>query len=70
MSLFERFNLGYGFASLLFALALRAMRSDEMADQAFASAIALAPLWLVFTLLLLALMFWRRRAALQVPPRA
>ena len=64
------FNLGYGFASLLFALALRALRSDEMADQAFASAITLAPLWLVFTLLLLTLMFWRRRAALQVPPRS
>ena len=39
-------------------------------DQAFASAITLAPLWLVFTLLLLTLMFWRRRAALQVPPRS
>ncbi len=62
------FNLGYGFASLVFALALRAMRNDGTADQAFASAVELLPLWLLFTLLLLALMFWRRRSALQVRP--
>lgn len=62
------FNLGYGFASLIFALALRAMRNDGTADQAFASAVELLPLWLLFTLLLLALMFWRRRSALQVRP--
>jgi len=62
------FNLGYGFASLIFALALRSMRNDGTADQAFASAVELLPLWLLFTLLLLALMFWRRRSALQVRP--
>ena len=62
------FNLGYGFSSLMFALALRAMRNGGTADQAFASAIEVLPLWLLFTLLLLALMFKRQRLALQVRP--
>lgn len=65
------FNLGYGFASLLFALALRALRdggSAEQADQAFSSAIQVLPLWLLFTLLVLTLAFRRHRQALRVPP--
>jgi len=62
------FNLGYGFASLLFALALRVMRDGGSADQAFASAIQVLPLWLLFTLGMLALMFRRRRALLAVRP--
>ena len=67
------FNLGYGFVSLLFALALRALRdggSAEQADQAFASAIQVLPLWLLFTLGVLALIFWRHRAILQLKPTA
>lgn len=60
------FNLGYGFASLVFALALRVLRNEGTADQAFANAIELLPLWLLCTLLLLALVFWRRRSALRV----
>lgn len=62
------FNLGYGFASLLFALALRAMRDEGSAEQAFAGAIEVLPWWLLFTLVVLALLFRRQRAALQVKP--
>ncbi|PKO82996.1 MAG: MFS transporter [Betaproteobacteria bacterium HGW-Betaproteobacteria-11] len=58
------FNLGYGFASLLFALALRAMRNDGSAEQAFARAIEVLPLWLLFTLALLALAFRLHHAEL------
>ncbi len=64
------FNLGYGFASLIFALALRAVRDDGNADQAFAGAIEVLPLWMLFTLALLALMFRRHRVALQARPTA
>jgi MFS family permease len=61
------FNLGYGFVSLLFALALRALRgnTDADADQAFADALKTLPLWLVFTLGVLTLFFWRKRAVLK-----
>lgn len=59
------FNLGYGLASLIFGLALRSLRDGGSADQAFADAIAVLPLWLAFTLALLALLFWRSRAALK-----
>ncbi len=59
------FNLGYGFASLLFALGLRSMRDTGSPDQAFAIAIEVMPLWFVFTLALLAVMFKGQRAALQ-----
>ena len=62
------FNLGYGFASLIFALGLRAMREQGTADQAFASVIEVLPLWLLFTLALLALLFRRQRNALQSRP--
>jgi len=58
------FNLGYGFSSLIFGLALRSLRDGGNADQAFADALAVLPLWLTFTLALLALLFWRSRAAL------
>jgi MFS family permease len=69
------FNLGYGFASLIFALALRALRDGNgdqagHADQAFSGAIEVLPLWLLFNLLLLALMFRRHRAALRARPAA
>lgn len=63
------FNLGYGFVSLMFALALRGMRSEDAADQAFAGAIEVLPLWLLFTLALLAWAFRRHRAVLGAPPR-
>lgn len=60
------FNLGYGLASLVFALGLRALRGDGQADSAFASAIELLPVYLLAGALLLALVFWSRRAALRV----
>ena len=59
------FNLGYGFVSLLFALALRAYRDTGSAADGFAGALALLPVWFVFTLLVLALMFWRHREVLR-----
>lgn len=62
------FNLGYGFASLIFALALRALRSDGSPEQAFASAIEVLPLWLLLTLALLALLFRRHRIELSTRP--
>ena len=58
------FNLGYGFSSLIFGLALRSLRDGGGADQAFADALAVLPLWLAFTQALLTLLFWRRRSAL------
>lgn len=62
------FNLGYGFASLMFALALRAMNGDGSSEQAFASAIDVLPLWLLGTLVLLALVFRCHRAELDTKP--
>jgi hypothetical protein len=59
------FNLGYGFASLLFALALRAYRDTGSAADGLAGALALLPLWFVFTSLVLALMFRRHREVLR-----
>lgn len=64
------FNLGYGLSSLLFALGLRALRDTGDADQAFASALEVLPLWLFFTLIVLALGFWRSRFQLRARPQA
>jgi hypothetical protein len=58
------FNLGYGFIGLLFALVLRALRQDGHPDAALAEGFELLPLWLVLVLALLAIAFWRKRAAL------
>jgi hypothetical protein len=58
------FNLGYGFISLLFALALRAYRDDGRPEEAFAQGLRFIPLWLLLTLILLAIVFWRHRALL------
>jgi MFS family permease len=62
------FNLGYGFASLVFALGLRSLRDKGSPDQAFADAIEVLPLWLLFTLIVLALMFKGQRSALKLRP--
>ncbi|MBS1156278.1 MAG: transporter [Proteobacteria bacterium] len=62
------FNLGYGFVSLMFALALRSLNGERSSEQAFASAIEVLPLWLLFTLLLLAPMFRRHLAELNAKP--
>ncbi|WP_159098193.1 MFS transporter [Parazoarcus communis] len=58
------FNLGYGFVSLLFALALRAYRDTGSMGDGLAGALTLLPLWLVFTVLVMALLFRRHRAQL------
>ncbi len=62
------FNLGYGFVSLLFALALRALKGVSSPEQAFASAIEALPLWLLLTLILLALAFRRHVTELNTKP--
>ena len=59
------FNMGYGFVSLLFALALRTYRDTGSAADGFADALALLPVWFMFTWLLLTLIFWRHRRILQ-----
>lgn len=63
------FNLGYGFISLLFALALQAYRDTGSAADGLAEALALLPVWLVFTLIVLGLMFRRHRAVLRARDR-
>ncbi|MFT3851014.1 MAG: MFS transporter [Propionivibrio sp.] len=62
------FNLGYGFVSLMFALALRALNGEVSSEQAFASAIETLPLWLLLTLMLLTPAFRRRRVELDAKP--
>ena len=62
------FNLGYGFVSLLFALALRVLNGASSSEQAFADAIEALPLWLLLTLMLLAPAFRRHRAELDSKP--
>ena len=58
------FNLGYGFVSLLFAIALRAWRDSQHAADGFAEALALLPVWLGVVALLTAMAFWRHRTTL------
>ena len=62
------FNLGYGFVSLLFALALRVLDGSSSSEEAFASAIEALPLWLLLTLMLLAPAFRRQRTELDSKP--
>lgn len=62
------FNLGYGFVSLLFALALRVLDGSSSSEEAFASAIEALPLWLLLTLMLLAPAFRRHRTELDSKP--
>lgn len=57
-------NLGYGFISLLFALALRAFRDDGHPEAAMLGGFRLLPLWLVLTLVVLAFGFWRHHKIL------
>ena len=59
------FNLGYGVSSLVFALALRALRDVASAEQAFAWACAALPLWLAACLALLAYALRGRGAQLR-----
>jgi len=59
------FNLGYGFNSLLFALLLQAFRDSADPEQALAQGLRFLPPWLIFTLIVLGIAFWRRRAVLR-----
>jgi MFS family permease len=59
------FNLGYGFISLLFALLLQAFRDGAHPEQALAQGLCFLPPWLIFTLIVLGIAFWRRRAVLR-----
>jgi hypothetical protein len=59
------FNLVYGFISLLFALLLQAFRDGAHPEQALAQGFCFLPPWLIFTLIVLGIAFWRRRAVLR-----
>jgi MFS family permease len=62
------FNLGYGFVSLLFALALRAARHGSgSAEETFGRTLVWLPLWLVATLAILVVLFWRHARELRRP---
>jgi MFS family permease len=58
-------NLGYGFNSLLFALLLRAFRDGTNPEQALAQGLRFLPPWMILTLTVLGIAFWRRRAVLR-----
>jgi len=53
------FNLGYGFISLIFALALRALRDGGSPQHALARGFLFLPVWLAFAALLCVIMFRR-----------
>jgi hypothetical protein len=59
------FNLTYGLVSLLFALVLRAVQSGGSPARALAGGLCFLPIWLAFTLIVLADGFRRHRAVLQ-----
>ena len=57
------FNLGYGFISLAFAGALRALRAGSP-EETFGRTLPWLPVWLGLAAVALTLGFWRRRALL------
>jgi MFS family permease len=62
------FNLGYGFVSLLFALALRMARHGSGSpEETFGRTLVWLPLWLIVTLATLILLFWRHARELRRP---
>jgi len=63
-------NLGYGFISLLFALALKAVRNGGSTQEAVARGFALLPPWLLFAAILCAIAFRRQYRRLSVIPPA
>ena len=58
------FNLGYGFISLLFALALRAVRDGGDAQDAVMRGFGFLPIWLLFGCLICAFCFRRQHQLL------
>jgi hypothetical protein len=60
------FNLGYGFVSLLFAGALRMLRDGGgTATEIFGRSLVWLPIWLVSTLIVLVVAFWRHSCLLR-----
>lgn len=59
------FNLGYGFISLLFAILLQAFHDGARPEEALAQGLRFLPPWLIFSLVILGIAFWRRRATLR-----
>jgi hypothetical protein len=59
------FNLGYGFISLLFAILLQAFHDGARPEEALAQGLRFLPPWLIFSLVILGIAFWRRRALLR-----
>ena len=57
------FNLGYGLVSLAFAGALRTLRGGSP-EETFGRTLPWLPVWLCLTLVVLAVGFWHKRAAL------
>jgi hypothetical protein len=62
------FNLGYGFISLVFALALKAARNGGSSQDAVARGFAFLPIWLLFGLVVCAIFFKRRHRLLSSIP--
>jgi hypothetical protein len=58
------FNLGYGFISLIFALALRAGRDGGNSEEAVAHGLAFLPLWIGLGALVCAIYFRKQRRLL------
>jgi len=62
------FNLGYGFVSLLFAVVLRMARHGSgSAEETFGRTLIWLPLWLMVTLAILIVLFWRHARELSRP---
>ena len=64
------FNLGYGFISLVFALALRAVRDGGNTQDAVARGFAFLPLWLLFGWFICVIYFRSQYRILSVIPTA
>jgi hypothetical protein len=60
------FNLGYGFISLIFALALKAVRGGGSAGDGLARGLAFLPLWIVCGCVICGFIFWRQQKLLRV----
>jgi MFS family permease len=60
------FNLGYGFISLLFALALKAVRGGGSTGDALERGLVFLPLWVVCGCVICGFIFWRHQKLLSV----
>jgi MFS family permease len=62
------FNLGYGFISLIFALALKAVRGGGSPGDALERGLVFLPLWVVCGCVICGFIFWRQQKLLRVRP--